>query len=146
MNASSNWSTQIASFRFDACGCDLFPLPLSITGGPNGDNQVDVSWDDSELPEVIEYRVQRSRTMGGPYQTIAVVADTSPGTGNSGSYTYQDATVSGGITYYYVVRASDGGACTSDFSNELAATATGLCTLPPIFAGLETVETPNSGI
>ena len=38
-NTSGNWSTRIASFRFDACGCDLFPLPLGISGGVGGPNQ-----------------------------------------------------------------------------------------------------------
>jgi hypothetical protein len=145
-NPASNWSTRIASFRFDACGCDLFPSPLSISGGVGGPNQVDLSWNDSDLPEVIEYRVLRSRTSGGPYTQVDTVADGSLGVPNSGAYNYSDTTVSGGIAYYYIVRASDGGACTSEPSNELAVTATGACTLAPLFNGLETVETPNTGI
>ncbi len=145
-NATGLWSTRVASFRFDACGCDLLPLPLTISGGIAGPNQVDLSWNDSELPEVTEYRVMRSRTSGGPYTTIATVPDSSPGNGNSGSYTYSDTTVSGGIDYHYIVRASDGGACISDPSNELSVTATGVCTLPPLFAGLSTVDAPNLGI
>ena len=132
-NASSSWSTRIASFRFDACGCDLFPQPLAITGGNNGDNQIDLAWNDSELDTVVEYRVQRSRTMGGPYTTVGTVADTSPGSGNLGSYAFSDTTVSGGLTYYYIVRASDGGACTSEPSNEISDTATGICLLAPLF-------------
>ena len=145
-NSSSSWSTRIASFRFEACGCDLFPLPLTISGGVGGSNQVDLSWNDSELVDVVEYRVMRSRTTGGPYTTIDTVADTSLGVGNGAAYNYSDTTVSGGIDYYYIVRASDGGACTSDPSNELSVTATGACTLSPLFSGLETVETPNTGI
>ncbi len=145
-NASGNWSTRVASFRFDACGCDLFPLPPTISGGVAGPNQVDLAWDDSELAGVVEYRVMRSRTSGGPYTRIATVADTSPGIGSSGSYVYSDTTVSGGIDYHYVVRASDGGACTSGPSNELSVTATGVCTLPPLFNGLESVATANIGI
>ncbi|NIM61333.1 MAG: hypothetical protein GTO30_06660, partial [Acidobacteria bacterium] len=145
-NASSNWSTRIASFRFDACGCDLFPMPLNISGGVAGPNQVDLSWSDSELATVIEYRVMRSRTMGGPYTMIDVVPDSTMGVGSSGAYNYSDTTVSGGIDYFYVVLASDGSACTSDPSNEIAVTATGVCTLPPLFNGLETVATPNTGI
>jgi len=145
-NPASNWSTRISSFRFDACGCDLFPLPLTISGGVGGPNQIDLSWNDSELADVVEYRVMRSRTAGGPYTTIATISDSSPGTGNGASYNHSDTTVSGGIDYYYVVRASDGGACTSDVSNELAVTATGTCTLAPLFDGLQTVETPNNGI
>ncbi len=145
-NASSSWSTRIASFRFDACGCELFPLPLSISGGVGGSNQVDLSWNDSELPDVIEYRVMRSRTPGGPYTVIDTVADSSPGSGNGAAYNYSDATVSGGIDYHYIVTASDGGACTSDPSNELSVTATGACILAPLFNGLETAATPNSSV
>jgi len=145
-NPASNWSTRVASFRFNACGCDLFPLPLTISGGVGGPNQIDLSWNDSELADVVEYRVMRSRTTGGPYTIIDTVADTSPGVGDGVAYNYSDTTVSGGIDYYYIVRASDGGACTSDASNELAVTATGACTLAPLFNGLETVETPNTGI
>lgn len=145
-NRSSSWRTQIASFRFDACGCELEPLPLSLTGGPAGDNEVDLSWNDSELPTVVEYRVRRARTPGGPYTTIATLPDTSPGSGNVGSYDFTDTTVSGGIEYHYVVQASDGAACTSDASNEVSALATGSCTLAPLFAGLVSVDTPFSGI
>ncbi len=142
----SGWSTRIASFDFDTCRCDVLPLPLTIAGGVGGPNRVDLSWSDSELPGVTEYRVMRSRTSGGPYATVATVADTSPGVGNSGAYNTSDTTVSGGSDYYYIVVASDGGFCTSSPSNELVVTATGVCTLPPIFAGLETLATPNDGI
>ena len=75
----SGWSTRIASFDFDTCRCDVLPLPLTIFGGVR----------------VVEYRVMRSRTSGGPYTTVANVADTSPGVGNSGAYNYSDTTVSG---------------------------------------------------
>ena len=88
----------------------------------------------------------RSRASGGPYEQIAVVADSSPGVPNGPGYTYQDADVSGTITYYYVVRASDGVACKSDPINETSATGTGPCTLPPLFAGLQSVSTPFSGV
>ncbi len=41
-----------------------------------------------------------------------------------------------------MVRSSDGSACTSDPSNEVSAVATGDCTLPPLFGGIETVVNP----
>jgi hypothetical protein len=141
-NTSSNWRTQITSFKFDACGCLLFPDPPTVDAVDNGDNRIDVSWDDSLLDTVVEYEVRRSRTPGGPYQTIAVVPDTSPGLPAGPGYVYEDNDVSGGITYYYVVVASDGAACESDQVNEASATATGPCILAPIFAGLESVSTP----
>ena len=136
-NASSNWSTRIGAFKFEQCGCQLSLDTINVTGAtvPN-DNQIDVSWDDSATPEMIEYRIYRSTTMGTGYVLIDTVADTSPGTGSTGSYTYNDTTVSGGTVYYYIVKASDGGACLTSNSNEVNATATGLCTLAPTFAGI----------
>jgi hypothetical protein len=141
-NLSSSWRTQIASFRFDACGCELFPLPLDVAATANGDNRIDVDWNDSELETVVEYLVQRSRNSGGPYETIAVVPDTSIGIGGGPGYVYQDLDVSGSITYYYNVVASDGGACESATALEASATATGPCTLAPLFDGLASVSTP----
>ncbi|HXV78067.1 MAG TPA: choice-of-anchor J domain-containing protein [Candidatus Polarisedimenticolaceae bacterium] len=145
-NLTTSWRTQIASFRFDACGCELLPDPPLIDAFANGDNRIDLGWNDSSLETVVEYVVQRSRTPGGPYQTIAVVPDDSPGVANGPGYTYADIGVSGDITYYYVVVASDGEACKSDPTNEVSATATGPCTLPPIFAGLAAATTPFSAI
>lgn len=144
-NTSSSWRTQIASFRFEACGCELAPLPPPVDAMVNGDNRIDVSWDDSELTTVTEYLVRRSRTPGGPYDTIATVPDTSLGMAGGDPYTYVDTDVSGGIAYYYIVVASDGGACKSDPVNEVSAVATGLCTLAPLFGGLQSVETPFFG-
>lgn len=145
-NASSSWKTQIASFRFEACGCDLLPELPALSAANNGDNRVDLQWDDSDLTTVSEYRVMRSRTPGGPYVKIATVTDSSPGIGNDLGYEYSDFDVDGGIDYYYVVRASDGAACTSAVSNEEAVTATGACTLGPVFAGLAGVSAPQFGI
>jgi len=140
-NPSGSWGTQIASFAFDACGCELEPAPLAVTAEANGDNRIDVSFDDADLPTVVEYRVRRSTTPGGPYETIATVADTSPGVASGPGYIYEDIGVSGGTTYYYIVVGSDGVACTSSASNESSATATGPCTLAPSFAGVQSVGT-----
>jgi len=145
-NTSSSWRTQVASFKFDACGCELFPGAPSIGAAAVGDNRIDVNWNDSDLDTVVEYLVRRSRTSGGPYETIAVVPDSSPGVPNGAGYVYQDTTVSGSITYYYVVVASDGEACKTTSATEASATATGVCTLAPIFGGLQSVSTPFSGV
>jgi hypothetical protein len=144
-NTSSSWRTQVVSFAFDACGCELFPGVPAALAIVAGDNRIDIDWDDSNLSTVTEYQVRRSRTSGGPYQTIDVVPDSSPGAPGGAGYTYKDMTVSGGITYYYVVVASDGSACKTP-SNEVSEIATGLCTLPPIFEGLQSVDTIFSGI
>jgi len=141
-NTSSNWRTQIASFGFDACGCELAPSPSTASAVVVGDNRIDISWDDADLPTVVEYRVRRSTSSGGPYSTIAIIPDSSPGAASGAGYVYEDNSVSGGTTYYYTIVSSDGVACTSDDSNETDATATGDCTLAPTFAGLESVGSP----
>lgn len=141
-NTSSSWRTQIASFRFDACGCELSPSAPSASASPAGDNMIEVAWDDSDLPTVIEYDIGRSFTSGGPYETIATVTDTSPGIAGGAGYVFSDTDVSGGSTYFYVIRSTDGLACSSEDSNEASATATGACTLAPQFGGLVSAVTP----
>jgi hypothetical protein len=141
-NTSSNWRTQIASFAFDACGCEVEPSAPTASAATNGDNRIDVAWNDSDLSTVVEYRVRRSTLPGGPYDTIATVPDSSPGAANGPGYVYEDTDVSGGSAYYYTIVATDGEACTSDESREVSATATGACTLQPTFAGLQSVTTP----
>jgi len=144
-NTSSDWRTQVVSFAFDGCGCLLFPGAPVADAVVAGDNRIDIDWNDSDLAAATEYVIRRSLTSGGPYETIAVVPDGSPGVAGGAGYTYQDTTVSGSTTYYYVVIASDGVACKTS-SVEVSETATGLCTLPPIFTGLQQVSTPLSDI
>ena len=143
-NTSSNWSTQIASFRFDRCGCLLEPETPTVDATAINDNEVELFWEDSNLETVISYRVDRSRTPGGPYETIATVADSSPGFAGGAGYTFVDTDVSGGVTYYYVVVADDGLRCQSDVAGEVEITALGLCNLRPIFGGLAATE--SSGL
>ncbi len=140
--SSVGWRLRIGAFKFDSCGCALVIVPPIVSAGVGGDNLIEVGWDDSATPEITEYLVFRSYTSGGPYDLIATVPDSSPGSGGGAGYTYPDYDVSGGTEYFYVVRSSDGGACLSDPSNEASAVATGACTLPPLFAGIETVANP----
>ena len=128
---------QIESLLTSCCAAP--PLPPTLTATSNGGNRIDLIWDDSELATVIEYRLLRSETSGGPYSEIAVVADTSPGLGNGPDYLYVDTDVQGGITYHYIVSFVDGGGCSSSDSNEASATATGSCNLAPVFAGVKSV-------
>ncbi len=76
---------------------------------------------------------------GGPSEPLATVPV--PATA------YTDTQVSGGTTYYYVVRSygSNGSACESADSNEASATALGDCLLPPLFAGLASVSDLGGG-
>src|SRR5579859_1312773 len=66
------------------------PTSLSATGGVG---QVALSW--AAVAGATGYSVSRGATTGGPYAQIATPAGTS----------YNDTSVSGGTTYYYVVQA-----------------------------------------
>ncbi|MDH3627245.1 MAG: immune inhibitor A [Acidobacteriota bacterium] len=146
-NTSGNWRTQVASFGFDACGCDLEPSALVASSMVVGDNEIEISWNDADLATVVSYSVGRSTTPGGPYTQITSVPDSSPAVASDPTgYSFVDTDVSGGTTYYYIVRATDGEACTSDDSNETDTVGTGLCTLTPTFAGVVSATTPFSAL
>ena len=102
--------------------------PSSLAAGAAGDNRIDLSWSPVDL--ATEYHVLRSLSPGGPYSPVATVP--APGSG------YSDFPVSGGVTYYYVVRAFQ--ACESPDSPEAGASTTGACTIGPAFAGLASVS------
>lgn len=136
-NPATNWSTRIASFKFEQCGCLLSIDPVTLNSvNADSDNNINITWDDAPNGEITEYRVYRSTTQGSGYVLIDTLTDTSPGVADSGTYSYDDGTVSGGTTYYYVIRSSDGAACASANSAEQSATATGVCTLAPTFSGV----------
>ncbi len=99
--------------------------PTGVSAVTHGDNRIDVSWTPNGATS---YRVYRSTTAGGPYTRVAKV--TAP--------PYADIGVSGNTTYYYVVRAAE--CAESPKSEEVSVTATGLCTLPPTFAGVASVD------
>jgi len=139
-NFSSSWRTHNASFKFDACGCLQQPLPPVVTAEAIEANQIVLNWADSELDTVTDYIVSRSRDQAGPYSSIAFVSDLSPGLANSGSYEYVDADVSGGVTYYYRVDASDGVRCLSESTADASAIGFGSCSLRPIFNGLDSIS------
>ncbi len=142
-NPTSNWNTRIASFKFEQCGCLLALNPINVTSVTNAAaNDVQISWDDSSEPTMTIYKVYRTTTAGTGYIEIGTVADTSPGVGGSGTYTYNDNTVSAGTTYYYIIRSSDGVSCLTPTSNEVSVTATGVCTLAPTFSGIENASNP----
>lgn len=140
-NPSSSWSTRVASFRFESCGCLLNLNSVTISGITTpSDNTVEIAWDDSSDAVVSGYKVYRSTVSGGGYLLLATVADSSPGVANSGQYSYQDTTVSAGTVYYYIVRPTDGAKCDAPQSNEVNIAATGVCTLAPQFSGIDTVS------
>ncbi|HEY8209200.1 MAG TPA: S8 family serine peptidase [Myxococcaceae bacterium] len=98
--------------------------PTGVTATPSGPNQIRIDWVDPGGNT--DYRIYRSTTAGGPYTPAGSV--TAPAT------TFTDTPVSGGSTYFYVVR---GVSCAESInSSEASATATGDCLLLPVFAGL----------
>lgn len=106
--------------------------PRGVTATPAGDNAIDVSW--QAVQGAVQYTVYRSNISGGPYTLVATVP--------SSQLTFHDAPVSGGFTYYYVVRAVQG--CESISSMEVSALATGPCLYAPTFAGVASVSNPAS--
>ncbi|WP_434388901.1 S8 family serine peptidase [Melittangium boletus] len=102
--------------------CNTAPAaPTGVTATVAGDNRISVSFTENGASS---YNIYRAKTAGGPYTRVGT-AVTSP---------FVDTEVSGGGTYYYVVR---GVLCAeSPNSNEASATATGVCKDAPTFEGL----------
>ena len=125
-NTASQWSTRVASFRFDECGCTPTAAPSGLGAVTNGFNQIDLTW--SSVAGATSYRVYRAESScpAGSYSLI----------GSSATASYSDTTVAGGVTYAYVVTGFiDAENCESAYSNCADVTATGACTTPPTFAG-----------
>ncbi len=129
-NGSFNWQTRIGSFKYPGP-----PAPSPVSASANGNNVINVSW--PSVTSVSTYHLYRATVSGGPYSEIASVSAPTIG--------YSDTTVSGGVTYYYVVasEAYAGGYCGKGVQSTAAsATTTGVCAQAPIFAGLVSVSTP----
>ncbi|MEN8163102.1 MAG: hypothetical protein ABFS37_03155, partial [Acidobacteriota bacterium] len=133
---SWNWYTYVGAFKVPGCTgstCDAEP-PTGVVATAWADNEIRITW--SSAAGADEYYIKRSMISGGPYTQVGTVSD--PTT------SYIDTTVSGGVTYYYVVTTYDAvDDCESGLSNEDSASTTGSCTLPPNFDGLQSVTTPQ---
>jgi hypothetical protein len=116
--------------------CDPPDPPSGLTATTNGDNRIDLAWTASAGAD--SYNVYRA--IGSCPQTgYELIASGVAGTA------YSDTGVSGGTTYAYVIKGFDSTEeCESLDSNCDDATATGLCTLPPSFAGLESVTSAGT--
>ncbi len=77
----------------------------------SGNSYVDLSWEN--IINAQYYNIKRSKTAGGPYETIAT----------SSAITYKDTGLTNGSTYYYVVSAVVSGTERAN-SNEASSTPT----------------------
>jgi hypothetical protein len=112
--------------------CDAYVGPTTLTAAANGDNQIDLAWD-AVAGLGISYTVKRA--VGAcPQPSYEAIASGIVGT------SYSDTTVSGGITYSYIVVAVNDESCDSDPSPCDDAVATGPCIEPPTFGGLESLD------
>ncbi|MFN9730691.1 MAG: hypothetical protein ACK59M_09550 [Pseudomonadota bacterium] len=120
--------------------CTPPSAPDGVTAASNGANRIDLSW--TAVGGAERYRVFRGTGTcpGAGFTQLAEVTGTS----------YSDTTVSGGSVYAYRVAAfDDAEACLSQQSTCTNATATGVCTLAPTFAGIGSAQnagTPTCGI
>jgi Abnormal spindle-like microcephaly-assoc'd, ASPM-SPD-2-Hydin len=90
-------------------------IKLSGAGvaAPAVKHSVALNWSPS-TSTVIGYFVYRSTISGGPYSKLTSSVDTVP--------SYTDGTVSGGLTYYYVVTSVDSSNVESAYSNQVSVT------------------------
>src|SRR3990172_2182845 len=113
----------------------LPPTDLTAVDTPNDDGgSITLNWTPSASPDVIEQRIYRSTTSGGPYSLIA--------TGfNNILNSYVDVGLNNGTRYYYVVRAFDG---TNESANSNEASAIPLDNnVPNAPTNLTAADTPN---
>lgn len=108
--------------------CTPPAAPTGLTATAVGVQRIDLLW--SAAAGATEYHIYRSTVSGGPYTQVATIA--APATSHS------DLGLTGGVTYYYVVRAYAG--CESVDSNQASATAgTPSCTTQTLYTnGFET--------
>ncbi|MEM7354913.1 MAG: endonuclease, partial [Acidobacteriota bacterium] len=102
------------------CGGGGDPTPPADPTGlvaVAGSGLVDLMWNANSEPDLAGYHVYRATSAGGPYSRIT-------GTLITNAF-FTDSGVTGGTTYFYVVRAVDTSLNESSSSNEVSATPTG---------------------
>jgi hypothetical protein len=122
----NNGPEEVWTAEVNETPCTPPAAPTGLTATAVGTQRIDLLW--SAVSGATEYHVYRSTTSGGPYIQVASVAGTS----------HSDTGLTGGVTYYYVVRAFNG--CESADSNQASATAVGpSCTTQTLYTnGFET--------
>ncbi|HEY2946701.1 MAG TPA: CARDB domain-containing protein, partial [Vicinamibacteria bacterium] len=104
---SGPWMTS-AHFRVRV---DVPPAPPTGVQATPGDGRIALAWTPSTEPDVVEYRVYRAATAGGPYGFVAATPTAS----------FVDLGLDNGVTVRYVVTAVDA-RFESAYSAEVAAT------------------------
>ncbi len=108
---------------------NVAPLDNIAPNAPTGlsatpfEAEVALSWTVSNSSDVIQQKVYRSTSPGGPYSLVATIGDKT-------TVIYTDSAVSNGTTYYYIVRAIDVSQESTN-SNESSATPDTSFTNPP---------------
>ena len=110
------------SYTVSASNCTPLSAPSNLQAIAASSSTIDLSW--SEVSGAAQYRVSRSGTAGGPYSFV--------GTAVAPATLFSDSGLTGGTTYFYVVRSFGSGdsGCESADSNEATAT-TPLSPAPP---------------
>ncbi len=116
----------------NSCADPAPPAPLDVAAAATAPNEITVSWTPNGAGSYLVYRAQAAT---GPWERVATLA----------APPYADAGRSGGLTFFYVVRAQQGCAVSVP-SAEASATATGACLLPPAFGGLATAGTTGDAV
>jgi hypothetical protein len=112
--------------------------PAIGAASPIGANQIQVTWGNGS-PASSHFNLYRAAGTCASHGAFAPIAATLAGS------PFTDSTVSGTVTYAYQVTGLDaGGNCESPPSACVQATATGVCTAPPAFAGVAAATNPGA--
>jgi hypothetical protein len=122
-----NWRTRLVNFTIDA----VPPIPTGPAATAGG-NHVILAWNASV--GATSYNVKRSNTSGGPYITV----------GSASGATYNDAGLTNGVTYYYVISAFNAFG-ESGNSVQVSATPSVAASLKTWYAADSIVGVPNGG-
>ena len=103
----------IASNAANSTNVALSGTGVAASSSASTQHSVALKWSPSATA-VTGYFVYRGTVSGGPYSKLFASIDTSPN--------YKDSSVSGGLTYYYVVTSVDSSSVESAFSNQVSVT------------------------
>lgn len=137
-NAEAGSTVQPFALVISGASCtSTASVPAAVTATATAPNKITVNWTAS-TGSPLAYRIYRSGPGGAcPLSGYSLIATVS-----APIVTYDDVTVSGANVYSYKVSAV-GNSCETSMSSCSSATATGMCTLPPVFTGLASATSPG---